>query len=75
MAKNLRAKIPATDTLVVHDRNTEATTKFLQEVGIAASSPDAEGKGMGIEVVSSPRAVAEKSVSALLDFLVTACFL
>jgi len=65
MAKNLRAKIPATDTLVVHDRNTEATTKFVQEVGMAASSPGAEGRGMGIEVVGSPRAVAEKSVSVI----------
>lgn len=66
MAKNLRAKIPPTDTLVIHDRNTEATSKFVQEIGMAASSPDAEGKGMGIEVVNSPRAVAEKAVSAIL---------
>lgn len=66
MAKNLRAKIPKTDTLVVYDRNTEATSKFVQEIGMAASSPDADGKGMGIEVVKSPRAVAEKSVCVLL---------
>lgn len=66
MVKNLRAKIPPTDTLVIHDRNTEATSKFVQEIGMAASSPDAEGKGMGIEVVNSPRAVAEKAVSAIL---------
>ena len=52
MAKNLRAKIPASDTLVVHDRNHEATAKFVQEVGA------------GIEVTTSPRGVAEKSVSA-----------
>ena len=62
MAKNLRAKIPASDTLVIHDRNTEATTKFMQEVGMAAGSTGAEGS-MGIEIVGSPRAVAEKSVS------------
>ena len=53
MAKNLRAKIPASDILVVHDRNGEATAKFVQEVGA------------GIEIATSPRKVAEKSVGAL----------
>ena len=56
MAKNLRAKIPASDTLIIHDRNAEATTNFLQHAG---------GESKGIEVASSPRAVAEKSVSAI----------
>ena len=56
MAKNLRAKIPASDTLIIHDRNTEATTNFLQHVG---------GESKGTEVASSPRVVAEKSVSAV----------
>ena len=51
MAKNLRAAIPQSDTLIVHDRNSEATAKFVQEVGA------------GIEVASSPRSLAEKSVS------------
>ena len=31
MAKNLRAKVPAEDTLFVHDVNTAATQKFLEE--------------------------------------------
>ena len=53
MAKNLRARIPEDDTLVIHDRNTEATTKFVEELG---------AKGDNIQVVGSPRAVAEKSV-------------
>ena len=57
MAQNLRAKIPSSDTLVIHDRNTEATTRFMQEAGGTAN------KDMGIEVASSPRQVAEKSVS------------
>lgn len=57
MAQNLRAKIPSSDTLVIHDRNTEATTKFMQE---ASGTSNEE---MRIEVVSSPRQVAEKSVS------------
>lgn len=50
MAKNLRAKIPASDVLIVYDRNTEATAKFVQEIGA------------GIEVANSPRGVAERSV-------------
>lgn len=62
MARNLRAKIPETDTLVIHDRNAEAATKFLQEVGISASSMGAEGKNINIEIASTPRGVAEKSV-------------
>lgn len=62
MARNLRAKIPETDTLVIHDRNAEAATKFLQEAGISASSMGAEGKKINIEIASTPRGVAEKSV-------------
>ena len=50
MAKNLRANIPASDTLVVHDRNADATARFVQEVGA------------GIEVAESPKKVAQKSV-------------
>lgn len=69
MAKNLRAKIPERDTLVIHDRNRETTANFLQEVGIAASSVGMEGKGINIEVVDTPRAVAEKSVSDPSHFL------
>lgn len=57
MAKNLREKIPGSDTLVVYDRNTDATSKFVQWVG------------SGIEVANSPRAVAEKSVSAVCTTL------
>lgn len=52
MAKNLRAKIPASDLLVIHDKKTEATTRFVEEMGMKA----------GIEVASSARGVAEKSV-------------
>ena len=62
MAKNLRAKIAPSDVLLIHDRNTEATTKFRQEVGVASSSVDAGEKGMNIELASSAREVAERSV-------------
>ena len=64
MAKNLRAKIPASDALIIHDRNKEATGSFVNEVGIAGDSPSANNELglMGIEVASTPRAVAEKAV-------------
>lgn len=51
MAKNLRAKIPEGDILVINDVNKEATAKFAEEVGT------------GVEVVETPREVAERSVS------------
>ena len=63
MAKNLRAKIPEGDILMIYDVNKEATARFVEEVGIAASSTGAKGKGTGIEVADTPREVAEKSVS------------
>ena len=67
MAKNLRAKIPASDTLIIHDRNKDATANFMHEVGIARDNPTSNNQMglMGIEVASSPRAVAEKAVSDL----------
>lgn len=55
MAKNLRAKIPTTDKLVICDRNREATSSFVQEASSASARE--------IEVVSTPRKVAEQAVS------------
>ncbi|KAF1846681.1 uncharacterized protein K460DRAFT_367423 [Cucurbitaria berberidis CBS 394.84] len=49
MARNLRAKIPAEDTLFVHDVNTAATKKFLEE------NPH------GVRVADNVREVAEKA--------------
>ena len=54
MAKNLRNKIADGDTMVVHDRNVEATRQFVEEVGT---------KGVDVQVVGTPREVAEKCVS------------
>lgn len=67
MAKNLRAKIPANDTLIIHDRNKEATADFVHEVGIARDNPTSNNEMglMGIEIASSPKAVAEKAVRDL----------
>jgi hypothetical protein len=50
MAKNLRAKIPAEDTLFVHDVNTAATKQFLEE------------HPQGVRVAQTVREVAEKAV-------------
>ena len=60
MAKNLRAKVPTSDKLIICDRNTQATDNFVQEAGASSA-----GEG-GIEVVKSPRQVAEQSVSTTL---------
>jgi hypothetical protein len=51
MAKNLRAKIPAEDTLFVHDVNTAATKRFLEE------------HPQGVLVAANVRELAEKAVS------------
>ena len=50
MAKNLRAKLPINDTLVIQDVNLEATKKFLQE------NPE------GVGIADNAREVAEKAV-------------
>lgn len=72
MAKNLRAKIPASDTLVIHDRNKEATAMFMHEVGIARDKPTSNNEMglMGIEVASSPRAVADRAVRDLSSTII-----
>ena len=57
MAKNLRAKIPSTDKLVICDRNQEATSSFVQEAQAGSSG------AQEIEVVTTPRKVAEQAVS------------
>lgn len=59
MAKNLRAKIPASDTLIIRDVNEEATKRFVAEAHEAARSAE-EGR---VEIAETAREVAEKSVS------------
>lgn len=65
MAKNLRAKIPAADTLVIRDVNEDATKRFVAEAKEAAASAD-ENR---VEIARTAREVAEKSVSIPLDQL------
>ena len=52
MARNLRAKLPAEDTLIVYDVNSQATKTLVSE---------APG-GQGITIAGTVREVAEKSV-------------
>jgi 3-hydroxyisobutyrate dehydrogenase len=62
MAKNLRAKIPASDTLIVRDINEDAMKRFVAEAQEAARSTGA-GAGEGlVEIAENTREVAEKSV-------------
>lgn len=55
MAKNLRAKIPASDTLIVHDVNEQTMRQFVDEAKTTSTGP--------VEFTDSARTVAEKSVS------------
>ena len=53
MAKNLRAKLPKSDKLVIHDINTTATEQFAEE-----------HTGQNVEVVKSVRKISEQAVSS-----------
>ena len=63
MAKNLRAKIPTTDTLIIRDVNEHATEKFVQEAREAARSSGAGDDTSKVVVAQNAREVAEQSVS------------
>ncbi|KAF2645641.1 3-hydroxyisobutyrate dehydrogenase [Massarina eburnea CBS 473.64] len=53
MAKNLRAKLPAEDTLFVQDVNTAASRKFLEE------------NSQGVRIADNVREVAEKAETVI----------
>lgn len=55
MAKNLRTKIPETDTIVIQDVNKAASKQFVDELS-----------KFHVIVADSAREVAEKSVSKFL---------
>ena len=64
MANNLRAKIPASDVIVIHDVDRGTVNRFVAEADVArASCKDAEGGGR-VEVADSPRQIGERSVGA-----------
>ena len=66
MAKNLRAKIPADDTLIVHDVNEEATKRFVAEAQETAQNAGLGNSKNRVEIANNAREVAEKSVSVNL---------
>jgi 3-hydroxyisobutyrate/3-hydroxypropionate dehydrogenase len=51
MAKNLRAKIPESDTMTVFDVNSSSSEKLTKEADLPT-----------VQVAKGPREVAEKSV-------------
>ena len=59
MAKNLFAKLTEKDAMIVHDINPNATQNFVEELG--KQNP----QGARVEVASSVRNAAERSVSVL----------
>lgn len=52
MATNLRAKLPSSDKLIIHDLNLEVTAKFKSD-------------NQNVEVAQTVREVAEQSVSTI----------
>ena len=51
MAKNLREKLPKTDTLLINDVNKDAVGKFVEELS-----------GFTVHATGSPREIAERAV-------------
>ncbi|KAH0547646.1 hypothetical protein FGG08_000135 [Glutinoglossum americanum] len=65
MAKNLRLKIPPSDTLIINDVNVEATRRFVDEFRIANPIAGTLDEGIGIEIAKSPREVVERSEATI----------
>ena len=63
MAKNLRAKIPETDTLLIRDVNEESMSRFVKEAREVARSSGAGDDTSEVLVAQTARELAEKSVS------------
>ncbi len=61
MASNLRARLPASDTLLVNDYIPEVADKFVSEIR-SSESDIAEG-AKKVEAFRTPKEVAQKSVS------------
>lgn len=61
MARNLQAKLPASDTLRIYDINTESVNRFSQET-------KALGNGAAVTVADSVRDAAEDSVRFTISF-------
>ena len=63
MAKNLRAKIPEDDKLVIYDRNEDVTAQFVHENDHLDSNVASLRRGKNVEVARAARDVVERSVS------------
>ncbi|PWY94669.1 3-hydroxyisobutyrate dehydrogenase [Aspergillus sclerotioniger CBS 115572] len=61
MAKNLRAKIPETDTLLIRDVNEDSMSRFVKEAGEATRSSGAGDGTSEVLVAQTARELAEKS--------------
>ncbi|KAL3454305.1 6-phosphogluconate dehydrogenase [Aspergillus insuetus] len=61
MAKNLHAKIPSTDTLIIRDVNEESTARFIKEARETAKSAGATDVLPNVVVAENAREIAEKS--------------
>ncbi|KAL2827560.1 6-phosphogluconate dehydrogenase [Aspergillus cavernicola] len=61
MAKNLHAKIPRADTLIVRDVNEESSARFLREAHETAKSASASDSLPNVIVAQNARELAEKS--------------
>ncbi|PLB33901.1 putative dehydrogenase [Aspergillus candidus] len=61
MAKNLRAKIPAADTLVIRDVNEETAARFVEEARKEAQSNGAGEDTAKVLIAQDAREVAEQS--------------
>ncbi|KAJ5541081.1 hypothetical protein N7494_006157 [Penicillium frequentans] len=62
MAKNLRAKIPASDTLIIRDVNEAAAERFVTEAEDTARSSGAGADEYRVEIATTAREIAEKSI-------------
>lgn len=64
MAKNLRARVPKDDKLVIYDRNKDATTQFIHEYDDLDSNLASRRIGKHVEIANTAREVVERSVSS-----------
>lgn len=62
MAKNLHAKIPPSDRLIIRDVNEESTARFVREARDTAKSSGASNVLPEVIVADNAREIAEKSV-------------
>jgi hypothetical protein len=58
MARNLRSKLPSSDTLLIQDINIDATKRFLEEA-------NATSAGASVQIANDVREASENSVSIL----------